>query len=196
MGENQILPKEASRPSKPDRSRLKKEKPLQARTLVFDSSPASSNGESISQSFSVSPSNPDLSASPGSSILSELTHSSEVKPDLLSFTDCGSKAAGDLTTFNSLEAEIVVGFLRKATSQVLNSPDTVDSESRKLLEALLEIVLDMLQKAPGEKDRISEQLQAKTRIVLIFIFLCLFVTVVTWIFSSGSQTSLGKPPPT
>ncbi|GMN67077.1 hypothetical protein TIFTF001_036142 [Ficus carica] len=191
-----MLPKEVSRHSKPGCSRFKKEKPLQARTLVFDSSPASSNGESISKTFTASPSDPDLSASPGSSIHSKLTHSSGVKPDLLSFTDCRSKATGEPMTFNSVEAEIVVDSLRKAISQVLDSPDAVDSESRKLLEALVEIVIDMLQTVPEERDQISDLLQAKTRIILIFIFLSLFVTVATWILSSGSESTLGEPPPT
>ncbi|XP_024030405.1 uncharacterized protein LOC112094238 [Morus notabilis] len=190
MSENQMLQKEASRSSKP--TRIKKK--FSARTLIFDSSPElskqSRNGDDIANSITRSLPDSDLSVSPESSLHSELTQSSEVKLDLV------SEAVGDSTSVNSMEAEIVIGLLRKAVSQVLNSPDMADSQSRKLLEALIDIVLEMLQTAPDEGDRITKLLHAKTRIVLVFILLCIFATAVTRIFSSGSQSSFGKPLPT
>ncbi|EXC20559.1 hypothetical protein L484_027114 [Morus notabilis] len=192
MSASQMLQKEASGFSTPDRSRFKKK--FSPRSLVFDSSAEISkqnlNVDDITNGFTASPSDPDLSASPEISLHSELTQSSEVKPGLV------SAAVGDSTSFNSLEAEIAVGLLRKAMAQVLKSPNAVDSQSRKLLEHLIQVVIEMHQKDPDETDRIGKLLQAKTRIVLVFVLLCSFATVVTWIFRSKLQGSFGKPPPT
>lgn len=131
------------------------------------------------------------------SLQSDLTCFSEIKPveNVKPETDSGFDGISDLK-IRSLEVQIAISVLRKAATEILNA-DSVNSQSKKLLCGLVEMAVEILEPVPEEKDRISEILAEKTRIVSCFFFLCVFATFAArLLLSSGSRSSYGKPPPT
>ncbi|GMY38658.1 protein SINE3 [Fagus crenata] len=148
---------------------------------ISEISDSNHTGE-IAQSFSMEMS-PDFSASSESLLPSDLTPSSTV------------------TTENNepeklpLEVEIVVDFLKRSRSQILNSVE-VDSQSKKLLDALLRIIVDEFYAHQPEKtDRIAELISMKTKIVLLSFLVWIIVMAMTF-FSSRVQNSFVGPLPT
>ncbi|KAM6550452.1 hypothetical protein CsatB_000260 [Cannabis sativa] len=100
---------------------------------------------------------------------------------------------------SSLEAEITISFLRKTKTQLLSLSE-LDPHSKKLLDTMVEMVIDMiLQTQTKEKDIIEELISAKTtRIVYVCVLLLVLVMVViqSLLFnSSTSRNSFGKPSP-
>lgn len=97
---------------------------------------------------------------------------------------------------STIEAELVISHLRKATTEVLRLSGA-DPQSKKLLEALVEMVVGILQTVPEERDRIDELLKAKTRIVFLCLLLFLVAMALTVFFTSGPKSSFrGRPRPT
>lgn len=148
--------------------------------------------------FQFSKPTPDQAFSP-SSVTSNLTLSLDVtaeedhKPVLVSSTHGGSGEVRE-AKISSLEAELVVNCLRKVTTEVLSLSE-VDPQSKKLLHALLEMVIKMLQTVPEQKDRTNELLLAKTQIIFTCL-LFILAMVIGFYFVSGPRSSFGKPPPT
>ncbi|XP_024930152.2 protein SINE3 isoform X1 [Ziziphus jujuba] len=106
-----------------------------------------------------------------------------------------SKAADD-SKFDSLEAEIVASFLRKAKTQLYNSAN-MDARSKKLLDTLIEIAVEDVHGVPDKRNRFVHLLGAKTRIVLWCFLLCVLAfSAILLLFSSGDQGSLNGPLPT
>ena len=118
----------------------------------------------------------------------------EMSPDFLASSE--SLLPSDLTpssTVNtknneleklSLEVEIVVDFLKRTQSQILNSVE-VDSQSKKLLDALLRIIVDEFYAHQPEKtDRIAELVLMTTKIVLLCFLVWIIVMAMTFFFSS------------
>ena len=133
------------------------------------------------------------------SLQSDLTYFSEIKPVenfITVETDSGFEGIGDLK-ISSSEVQIAIGVLKKATNEILNA-NSVDSQSKKLLCGLVQMAVEIiLEPVLEEKDRISELLAAKTRIVSCFFLLCVFaIFAAHLLLSSGSRSSYGKPLPT
>lgn len=140
-----------------------------------------------------------LSASSGAWLLSDVTPSSVVttdkdEPGLVSLNHGGFNAV-DGSNSGSLEAEIVVGVLRRARTEVSNFAD-MDSRSKKLLDALIEIVIQDLNTLPLQGDRFADLLSAKTRIVFLCWLLWILVLAVILFSSSGASGSSTRPLPT
>ncbi|XP_030480725.2 uncharacterized protein LOC115697746 [Cannabis sativa] len=101
---------------------------------------------------------------------------------------------------SSLEAEITISFLRKTKTQLLSLSE-FDPHSKKLLDTMVEMVIDMILQTQTEekKDIIGELISAKTtRIVYVCVLLLVLVMVViqSLLFnSSTSRNSFGKPSP-
>ncbi|KAF5950809.1 hypothetical protein HYC85_012802, partial [Camellia sinensis] len=103
-----------------------------------------------------------------------------------------SKTSADIV---SVEAEVVVNHLKQARIQVMNSTNA-DLQSKKLLNALIEVVIEEFNALPEEKDRLSELVSMKTRVVFM-IFLVWVVAVLMFLhFSSRGQSSFSELPPT
>lgn len=94
----------------------------------------------------------------------------------------------------SQEAEVLANLLKQARNQVSNSIDT-DARSKRLLDALVKIVVEELYAVPKEKDRLTELVLMKTRIVsLCFLFWIIAMSVIFSFNSRSGRSSIGPPP--
>ncbi|CAL5395788.1 unnamed protein product [Camellia sinensis] len=108
---------------------------------------------------------------------------------------CRSAKSKKSVDIVSVEAEVVVNHLKQARIQVMNST-SADLQSKKLLNALIEVVIEEFNALPEEKDRLSQLVSMKTRVVFM-IFLLWIVAVSMFLhFSSRGQSSFSEPPPT
>lgn len=113
----------------------------------------------------------------------------------VSESHCRSAESKKSVDIVSVEAEVVVNHLKQAQIQVMNSTNA-DLQSKKLLNALIEVVIEEFNALPEEKDRLSELVSMKTRVVFT-IFLLWIVAVSMFLhFSSRGQSSFSEPPPT
>lgn len=95
----------------------------------------------------------------------------------------------------SVELEIVVDILKRNRTQVLNSAD-VDPQSKKILDALIEIVIEEFYNRPKERDRFAELVSIKIQIVLLSFFLWMLAVAVAFFFGSAVQHSSSRHLPT
>ncbi|KAA8527356.1 hypothetical protein F0562_034929 [Nyssa sinensis] len=144
--------------------------------------------------------NPVLSPSSETVSLSDLTPlSSSItvvkdEADNVSVNRCGFSESNSVRT-GPVEAQIVLNHLRQARIQVLNSADA-DLQSKKLLDALIKVVIDEFYGLPEERDRFAELLSTKTRIVFLSFSLWILAVLAVFLFSSSVQSSFIEPPPT
>ena len=142
---------------------------------------------------------PALSTSSGISALFDITPSLKIPTeknelDHILLESYGMPGSGSLKT-GSLEAEIVVELLLQARAQVLNSTDT-DIRSKRLLDALIEIIIDETYLLPGQTDRSSGVMFTRTRLLMLCFLLWIFTTSVVFFSRSGAQGYNYGPPPT
>ncbi|XP_028760128.1 protein SINE3 [Neltuma alba] len=97
--------------------------------------------------------------------------------------------------FASVEAEIVENFLRKAQSEVFNSL-SASPHYRKLINEIINYVLEELHTVPEEKDRVAEVVSAKNRIMFLFLLLWIIGVSAVIFLTSDSHCSFGGPLPT
>ncbi|XP_031251642.1 protein SINE3-like [Pistacia vera] len=95
----------------------------------------------------------------------------------------------------SLEREVVANLLKQAQNQVSNSND-IEARSKRLLDALVKIIVEELYTVPEEKDRFNELVLAKIRIVLLLFLIWIIVMSVVLFFNSGAGGSFSGSPPT
>ncbi|KAM7467180.1 hypothetical protein LguiB_014742 [Lonicera macranthoides] len=95
----------------------------------------------------------------------------------------------------TVEAEMVVKYLRLAQTQVLNSVKA-DLRSQKLLDALIKTVIEEFYGLAEEKDWFTEVVSRKALLVLSSFVLWIFAVVAVFFFSSGTGSSFNGPPPT
>ncbi|KAJ0075955.1 hypothetical protein Patl1_34628 [Pistacia atlantica] len=95
----------------------------------------------------------------------------------------------------SLEAEVVANLLKQAQNQVSNSND-IEARSKRLLDALVKIIVEELYTVPEEKDRFNELVLTKIRIVLLLFLIWIIVMSVILFFHSGSGGYFSGPLPT
>ncbi|KAL6186093.1 hypothetical protein ACLB2K_042215 [Fragaria x ananassa] len=126
--------------------------------------------------------------SPSSESTTDKTDSSHVSRSVV-------KCEIDDSKFGSMRAEVVASFLKQARTQVLNSAG-VDAKSKKLLDALVEIVIEDFHTVPEERDRIAELLSAKAKILVVCSLLWILAMAVFLVFSSGAQGTFPGPLPT
>ncbi|XP_050265243.1 uncharacterized protein LOC126709173 [Quercus robur] len=158
----------------------------------------SNHAGDITDSFSMTMS-PTPTASSESLLPSDLTPSSTVttendEPGKLAMNLYRSSEL-DGSKNRSVEMEIVVDFLKKARSQASNSVD-VDTRSKKLLDALLSIIVDEFYAQPEKKDRFAELIAMKKQIVLLCFVFWILAMAMTFFFSSRVENSFRGPPPT
>ncbi|XP_057487631.1 uncharacterized protein LOC130773710, partial [Actinidia eriantha] len=96
------------------------------------------------------------------------------------FKNSKSKNSDDIV---AVEAEMVVNHLKQAQIQVMNSAST-DLRSKKLLDALINVVIEEFNVSPEEKDHFAEIVKMKTRVVLLSFLLCILVVLVMFLFRS------------
>lgn len=142
---------------------------------------------------------------PAQSISSETSASSDIAP--LSKLSTGENAlenvkvesrgmvTSDGLKIRSLEAEIVVELLMQARAHVLSSSDT-DFRSKRLLETLINIIIDETYLLPAETDQFPGVMIARTRLLILCFLLWILIFSVVFFFSSGAQGSTYEPPPT
>ena len=85
---------------------------------------------------------------------------------------CLSASESDSPKIASVEAEIAEKFLRRAQPEVFNSL-SASPRNRKLMNEIIDFVLEEIHAVPEERDRIAEAVSAKNRIM--------FVILVLWI---------------
>ncbi|CAB4262525.1 unnamed protein product [Prunus armeniaca] len=217
MRETQTPLKDQARPSKLANRVSKKNIPKKSLNTVFssvsedvtvdtsknslDSTPVSEISEvnddgDIAESLMLVP-DQALSASSETSFSSDLIPSPEAnvdkdEPDHVSLS-IGKSSEFVASNFGSVEAEIVAGFLRKARTQVLNAG--LDTKSKKLLDAMLEIVIEDFHTLPVKRDRAAELLSAKSYIMIV-CFLLWIIALGVLMFSSGGRSNFRGPLPT
>ncbi|GFZ13893.1 hypothetical protein Acr_24g0000830 [Actinidia rufa] len=146
-------------------------------------------GESA-ESFITLPS-PMLSPSSETVASSNLTpYSSTITSDS-HFKNSESKDSNDIV---AVEAEMV-NHLKQAQIQVMNSAST-DLRSKKLLDALINVVIEEFNILHEEKDQFAEIVAMKTRVVLVSFLLWILVVSVIFLFRPRVQSSFPEPPPT
>ena len=143
------------------------------------------------QSFIASPS-PMLSPSSETVASSNLTPLSSTITSDSPFKNSESKDSDDIV---AVEAEMVVNHLKQARIQVMNSAST-DLRSKKLLDALIRVVIEEFNVSPEEKDHFAEIVTMKTRVVFLSFLLWIVVVSVIFLFRSGVRSSFAEPPQT
>ncbi|XP_035539672.1 protein SINE3 [Juglans regia] len=148
----------------------------------------------ISESFLMAAS-PALSASSESLFASDHTPSSTVTAEMDepghqygTFESGGSK-------ISYVEVETAINFLKRSRSRVLKSAGT-DPRSKRIMDALIEIVIGEFYPHPEEKDHIGELILMKIQIVLLCFFLWILAVAVAFFFGSAVQNSFRGPLPT
>lgn len=95
-----------------------------------------------------------------------------------------------------VEAEVVTDHLGRALFQIMNSGD-VDRRSKKLVEALVQIVINDFEGLPEEKDMHYGSVTAKCRIMLLCLFMWILIASVVVFLNTGIvSSSFSVPPPT
>ncbi|KAK3188263.1 hypothetical protein Dsin_027824 [Dipteronia sinensis] len=138
---------------------------------------------------------PSLSASSEPLLFSDLTPSSTITVDKDELYDLSPDH--HRSKFGSVEAVVAVSFLNRARHQVSNSVDT-DTQSKKLLDALITTVVDELSYAAPAKrdDRLIELVSMKTRVVFACFIIWILVVLMIFFLGPGSGQSYIGPLPT
>ncbi|KAK4265918.1 hypothetical protein QN277_026906 [Acacia crassicarpa] len=101
----------------------------------------------------------------------------------------------DMTPSENITDEIAESFLRKAQSEVFNSL-SASPQYRKVMNEIINFVLEELHTVPEERDRIAEVVSAKNRIMFIFLLLWIMGVSAVIFLTSDSHCSFGGPLPT
>lgn len=111
----------------------------------------------------------------------------------ISSTNCLGACELDGSKFASVEAEIVVNFLRNIKPEVLNSVHAVP-QYRKLMDEIIEYVIQDLctNTPPLDRDHFDKVLSAKNRM----LFLCFFIWIIgiSFMLFSNSDVQSGPAP--
>ncbi|KAL2534730.1 Uncharacterized protein Adt_08081 [Abeliophyllum distichum] len=156
--------------------------------------------------------NSNASTSPGATPSSEIVALSDLSPSLSSSssssvitcdkyiavndtnTKCENSGVNSLKQIGSVEAEMVIKHLRDARIQVRISNDL---DSKKLLDALINIIIDELGGSRyEEKDWINELVSSNARVIIPSVLLGIFAILVFLLFNSGAKGVPSGPPPT
>ncbi|KAL3505614.1 hypothetical protein ACH5RR_030996 [Cinchona calisaya] len=94
----------------------------------------------------------------------------------------------------SIEAELVVKHLREAQLQILNARD-MDLQSKRVLDALVNLVVEEFIQLPEEKDQFNDLVVRKGNFLLMSFFLwILLVSAIFFIFSASQRSFSGAIP--
>ncbi|KAJ7980408.1 GPI-anchored adhesin-like protein [Quillaja saponaria] len=117
------------------------------------------------------------------------------KTDNLFMKNCSGSC--ELEGFNiaSVEADIAVSYLRKASSEVLNSANSAP-RYKKLLDELVKIVIQEFYTLPEKNKSSSEVLSMKTQILFLCFLMSIIGVSVVLFFSSGVRNNFSGPFPT
>lgn len=150
-------------------------------------------------SISVLALNPVVSASTEISSLPDMTPNSNtitITDDLGSIsTDCygvNKQCSSKIGQVEGLEADIVVNLLKQARIEVSKA----DVQSKKLLDALIKVVIDEFYNLTGEKDLTNCFVSMKGRVVCLCFLIWSFAVYGFLLFDLGLGSSGGGPPPT
>lgn len=150
-------------------------------------------------SISVLALNPVVSASTEISSLPDMTPNSNtitITDDLGSIsTDCygvNKQCSSKIGQVEGLEADIVVNLLKQARIEVSKA----DVQSKKLLDALIKVVIDEFYNLTGEKDLTNCFVSMKGRVVCLCFLIWSFAVSGFLLFDLGLGSSGGGPPPT
>jgi hypothetical protein len=143
--------------------------------------------------------NPVVSASTEISSLPDMTPNSNtitITDDLGSIsTDCygvNKQCNSKIGQVEGLEADIVVNLLKQARIEVSKA----DVQSKKLLDALIKVVIDEFYNLTGEKDLTNCFVSMKGRVVCLCFLIWSFAVYGFLLFDLGLGSSGGGPPPT
>lgn len=143
--------------------------------------------------------NPVVSASTEISSLPDITPNSNtitITDDLGSIsTDCygvNKQCSSKIGQVEGLEADIVVNLLKQARIEVSKA----DVQSKKLLDALIKVVIDEFYTLTGEKDLTNCFVSMKGRVVCLCFLIWSFAVSGFLLFDLGLGSSGGGPPPT
>lgn len=143
--------------------------------------------------------NPVVSASTEMSSLPDITPNSNtitITDDSGSIsTDCygvNKQCSSKIGQVEGLEADIVVNLLKQARIEVWKA----DVQSKKLLDALIKVVIDEFYTLTGEKDLTNCFVSMKGRVVCLCLLIWSFAVSGFLLFDLGLGSSGGGPPPT
>ncbi|XP_059630456.1 uncharacterized protein LOC132273517 [Cornus florida] len=142
--------------------------------------------------------NPEISPSLETAAPSQLTPLSSTitvnndENGSVSVNRCRS-AESNSVKIGSIEEEMVINHLRQARIEILNSANL---QSKKLLDALVKVVIEEFCGLPEEKDQFSELLSTKAHLVLLSFFLWILAVVGVFFFSFGVRSSFNGLAPT
>ncbi|XP_010268100.1 PREDICTED: uncharacterized protein LOC104605162 [Nelumbo nucifera] len=135
------------------------------------------------------PSSPDITSN--SKTISNKLESSEGTLENSAFI-----LSADCVKMGNVEAEISVDCLEEALSRILNSSD-VDARSKKIVNALVRIVINDVCHLPEEQEKLSELAWAKVRIGFFFCVLLWIISFSLILFTKvAARSSFTDPPPT
>ncbi|XP_024987057.1 uncharacterized protein LOC112522194 isoform X2 [Cynara cardunculus var. scolymus] len=145
---------------------------------LSSSSPAESTTLSSMSTVEMTPSSSQITAEPVAGFVASVTSDGAITEETDSF-----------------QLESLVKHLRKSLSQVLHSAD-IDLQYKKLLDALVKIVIEDFYSLHEEKDMVVELFSRKVKIVLLSFGLSILFVSSGFILSSDDQSSYYGPPPT
>lgn len=135
-------------------------------------------------------------ASSANLLRSDMTPSIRITEETGSTSNnCFGACELDSSKFASMEAEIAVNFLRKAQSEVLNSFSAAPQYG-KLMDEILNFVMEELKTLPEERDRIAQEVSTKNRMLFLCFLLWIVGVSAVIFFTSDINCSFSGPLPT
>ncbi|KAJ8534957.1 hypothetical protein K7X08_016685 [Anisodus acutangulus] len=104
---------------------------------------------------------------------------------LSSTITCDSNTPSDVK-FGFVEAEMAVKYLREAQMQVVNATD-VDIRYKKLLDAVMNIVVEEFYGLPQDKDCYNKLVSRKFHLVTLTFLLWIIAVLIGFFFHSGEK---------
>lgn len=163
---------------------------------ITDDHPLDESAESSILTLSpvISPSPETVTPSDLTPLTSSIT-GEEDEPNNLSVFRSSFVESKNSDAMVAVEADMVVNHLKLARIQLKNSTDA-DISSRKLLDALIKLVIEEFDGLREENDRFAELVTMKRRIVFVSVFLWILVSVIFLFRSCGGKSSFSEPLPT
>ncbi|XAR49706.1 hypothetical protein NMG60_11032983 [Bertholletia excelsa] len=142
------------------------------------------------------------------SVITTQSHLNSPSPEMVAFSELStlslsitgnSDEAGDISDGHcispSVEAEMVMKYLKQARLQVINTTN-IDRKSKKILDALIAGVIKELKAFPEDKNQFAELVSIKTGVVFLSFFVWLVAVLLVFLPIFGLRSSFDELLPT